>query len=336
MVELNNKLKLPVYTSFEHKYLKSFDSDSKATITCNDFEVINDNFDTSLDQSIEQVNNHLTNLNGSNVINIDSNKDELIKINIDGNDNFKHALKINIKDNVENKIYIESNITSSKASLSVEVFAGVNSISEIIFITKGSADTQNFVKANVEQDATCNIYFINSAANDLNDISVALLGVNSSSKLKTVTIAKEATKYVSARIDHFAKNSFGRLVNHGVGLDESKLVINGFGKIHKDCKQSDNYQKSKILALSPTAKVDANPILLIDEYDVWASHAASVSNVDPEQLYYLRSRGLNEQQAQVVLIKGFLKSIVNEVEVKEIAELFESILDEKIGYNDEF
>ena len=58
--------------------------------------------------------------------------------------------------------------------------------------------------------------------------------------------------------------------------------------------------------LSPKARGDANPILLIDEDDVKAGHAASVGQVNAEQVHYLMSRGIAKEEAQRLIIYGFL------------------------------
>ena len=67
-------------------------------------------------------------------------------------------------------------------------------------------------------------------------------------------------------------------------------------------------QESRVLMLSEKARGDANPILLIDEDDVTAGHAASVGRVDPVQLYYLMSRGISQKEAERLVIHGFLSS----------------------------
>lgn len=335
MVELNNKLQLPNYTRFENKFLNTFKVDSVITFDTNILSHSNvEKFDTSLDMSIDQVKNHLQNVSSFNIFEITDNYDNIITLNFMGKDKFSSHNVVNIKSNTNNIVYINYDIDSEISTNGLEIFAKENSVTDVIINIKGNGKNSNFIKANVERDATLNIYYINSFQDDLNDLSVALLGENASSKVKTVAIAKNAKKFFSVRIDHFAKNSFGRIVNHGVGLEDSRLIINGFGKIHKSCNGSDNYQKSKIMTLSDSARVEANPILLIDEYDVVASHAASVSNVDENQLYYLMSRGINNELGKVLLIKGFLKSIINEIENNEIKEEFEKTLDNIIGYTD--
>ena len=62
--------------------------------------------------------------------------------------------------------------------------------------------------------------------------------------------------------------------------------------------------------LSDQARSDANPILLIDENDVTAGHAASIGQVDPEDMYYLMSRGLDKATAERLVVRGFLAPLL--------------------------
>ena len=59
------------------------------------------------------------------------------------------------------------------------------------------------------------------------------------------------------------------------------------------------------------SRLDANPLLLIDEYDVEASHGAAIGKIDEEQLYYLMSRGLTLKVAESLIISGFLSPVLN-------------------------
>ncbi len=89
-------------------------------------------------------------------------------------------------------------------------------------------------------------------------------------------------------------------------------MFNGIGQIIKGAKGSDAQQESRVLMLSRRARGDANPLLLIDENDVTAGHAASVGRVDDEQMYYLMSRGISERVARKLVIRGFMGEVFNE------------------------
>ncbi len=82
--------------------------------------------------------------------------------------------------------------------------------------------------------------------------------------------------------------------------------------------------------LSPGARGDANPILLIDEDDVTAGHAASVGRVDPVQLYYLMSRGISQQEAERLVIHGFLSPVVNEIPIETVQNQLREVIEGKV------
>ena len=85
--------------------------------------------------------------------------------------------------------------------------------------------------------------------------------------------------------------------------------------------------------LSDKARSDATPILLIDENDVTAGHAASIGQVDPEDMYYLMSRGLDQDTAERLVVRGFLGAVIGEIPVKavrqEMIDVIESKLDKR-------
>ena len=80
--------------------------------------------------------------------------------------------------------------------------------------------------------------------------------------------------------------------------------------------------------LSDKGRGDANPILLIDENEVTAGHAASIGQVDPEDMYYLMSRGLDRATAERLVVRGFLGSVITEIPVKEVRDELVAVIDE--------
>ena len=84
--------------------------------------------------------------------------------------------------------------------------------------------------------------------------------------------------------------------------------------------------------MSPDAHGDANPILLIDENDVIAGHAASVGPVDPEQMYYLVSRGIPQSQAERLVIRGYLSPVITAIPSKLLRQKMIDILERKLAH----
>ena len=132
---------------------------------------------------------------------------------------------------------------------------------------------------------------------------------------------------VKTLIDHQARRSEGHINHYGVAADESFLVFDGTGKIGKGQIGSVARQNNHGIVLSKQARLDANPFLLIDEYDVEASHGAAIGQIDEEQLYYLMSRGLTKKRAEELIIHGFLapfeKALGNEDLNAHLSKLLE-------------
>src|SRR5699024_12600025 len=95
-------------------------------------------------------------------------------------------------------------------------------------------------------------------------------------------------------------------------LEKTTAIYNAIEKIEDGATRANAEQESRVLMLSKGARVDANPILLIDEDDVTAGHAASVGRIDELQMYYLQSRGITPDEAKRLIIHGFLAPVVKE------------------------
>ena len=107
-------------------------------------------------------------------------------------------------------------------------------------------------------------------------------------------------------IHHCAPRTLAITTLKGVVRDKSQLKFKGKIVIDPNCGQSNSFLTERILLLSDQAYVEAVPDLEIMTDDVKCSHAISISNINPQQLFYLMSRGLCKKQAQDLIIKGFL------------------------------
>ena len=113
-------------------------------------------------------------------------------------------------------------------------------------------------------------------------------------------------------------------------LGKSQLIFNGIGHILHGAKGADAQQESRVLMLSKQGRGDANPILLIDDNDVTAGHAASVGRIDEEQMYYLMSRGLSKELAERLVIRGFLGPVLNKIPDKHTLTTLEKVCEQKL------
>jgi Fe-S cluster assembly protein SufD len=120
----------------------------------------------------------------------------------------------------------------------------------------------------------------------------------------------DANLYVTTTINNRGRSTQGLIKQHGVLTGAAKMVLSGIGAIMLGARGSDAQQENRVLMLSNHAVGEANPLLLINENDVTAGHAASVAAVDEQQLYYLTIRGLARTLALRLVVRGFLLSLL--------------------------
>ncbi|HBK5960316.1 TPA: Fe-S cluster assembly protein SufD [Staphylococcus pseudintermedius] len=164
------------------------------------------------------------------------------------------------------------------------------------------------------------------------DNTTNLIGDRSSSELKSVVVGRGTqTINLTSRIVQYGKETDGYILKHGVMKENASSIFNGIGHIKHGGSGSSANQESRVLMLSENARGDANPILLIDEDDVEAGHAASVGRVDPEQLYYLMSRGISQSESERLVIHGFLDPVVRELPIEDVQRQLREVIELKVG-----
>lgn len=168
-------------------------------------------------------------------------------------------------------------------------------------------------------------------SNTISDNRTDLIGDGSSSEAKSVVVGRgKQRQNFTAEISHFGKNSEGFILNHAVMLEESSAIFNGIGRINNGAIGADAVQESRVLMLSDRARGDANPILLIKEDEVTAGHAATVGRIDPFQMFYLMSRGISKENAERLIIHGFLAPVVDQLKVKGVKRLLTDVIERKV------
>ncbi len=163
--------------------------------------------------------------------------------------------------------------------------------------------------------------------NVIADFDADLVEEGAHSEIKAIAISMgRQIQAIDTRVTNIGRHSIGHILQHGVVREQATLTFNGIGHILKGASGADAQQESRVLMLSDKARGDVNPILLIDEHDVTAGHAASAGRVDPEEMYYLMSRGISKEEAERLVIRGFLGSVIKAVPLKDVREeLIETI-----------
>lgn len=235
--------------------------------------------------------------------------------------------------------YVENYISTVEESngvfnLVTEVLAGPNSKVQYGAVDTIAKNTTVYVNRRGVTDNNARIEWALGMMNDgdtVSDNTTYLMGDGSSGDTKTVVIGRgEQTENFTTRVVHFGKHTDGHILKHGVMKDSATSIFNGIGKIEHGASKSNAQQESRVLMLSENARGDANPILLIDEDDVMAGHAASVGRVDPIQMFYLMSRGIPKKEAENLIIHGFLAPVVNELPIEGVKRQLIEVIERKI------
>jgi len=158
-----------------------------------------------------------------------------------------------------------------------------------------------------------------------------LVGQHSKAYPKTVTVGLgNQIQNFTARTHHFGKDTDGQILQHGVLQEATTAIFNAIGEIENGATRANAEQDSRILMLSRDARGDANPILLIEEDDVTAGHAASVGRIDESQLYYMMSRGITLEDASRLIIHGFLEPVVSILPIESVKNQLKHLIERKI------
>ncbi len=131
--------------------------------------------------------------------------------------------------------------------------------------------------------------------------------------------------------EHAAPNTTSDLAFRGVLQGRSTAVWKGNIIVDPGAQKTDAFQESRNLLISKRAHADAIPGLEIQANDVRCTHAAAVAQVDPEQLFYLRSHGLRDEVAKRLVIEGFLAALVERFEAGPVRDLLAEALERRLG-----
>jgi Fe-S cluster assembly protein SufD len=131
--------------------------------------------------------------------------------------------------------------------------------------------------------------------------------------------------------EHAGEDTVSDLAFRGVLSGRATAVWRGMIRVDPGAQRTDAFQESRNLLLSGRAHADAIPGLEIEADDVRCTHAAAVAQVDPEQLYYLRARGVAEAEAKRVVIEGFLQELVERTAEGPIRDSLAEELERRLG-----
>ena len=134
---------------------------------------------------------------------------------------------------------------------------------------------------------------------------------------------------------HEAGNTTGDTVWKGALTGESRASYEGLIHIVKDAQDTDTYLQTHSMLLSPRAKGDAIPSLIVETDNVKASHGGTVGEIDEDQVFYMMSRGISRPDAVRILVEGYFEEVIQRLHDPVLEEMVRERIAQKIAEADE-
>ncbi|HMQ46084.1 MAG TPA: Fe-S cluster assembly protein SufD [Saprospiraceae bacterium] len=163
-----------------------------------------------------------------------------------------------------------------------------------------------------------------------NNLSAHLLQSNTETHLYGIYFGK-GTQHIDNHtfIDHAPAHCQSNELYKGILADSARGVFNGQVMVRKDAQKTNAFQQNSTLLASEKAIMDAKPQLEIFADDVRCSHGATIGQLDEQAVFYLRTRGLGEEQARSLLQHAFLFEVLEKMEDDVIRNWIEGFINQK-------
>ena len=190
-----------------------------------------------------------------------------------------------------------------------------------------SEDAWHFsaLRATLKRDSGLHSISVTAGAKSVRqDYRIALTGENAEADLRGICML-DAGKQAHAHVlmEHEAPHCQSMQLFKGVLKDASRSSFEGKIKVAPEAQKTQAYQLNKHLLLDDRAMANSKPNLEIFADDVKASHGATVSQLDPLQLFYLQTRGIPAEAAKTLLVRGFCKEILDSIPQESIRNQLE-------------
>jgi Fe-S cluster assembly protein SufD len=162
-------------------------------------------------------------------------------------------------------------------------------------------------------------------------IETVLKGNNSETeKLAVWYPTGEQHNDISMHAYHYGENTRCQMDSRAVVDDKGRSVYEGLQHVGDRADDTQSFQDESVLMLSEKCEVNASPKLMINDPNVEASHAASAGNLPKKELHYLNSRGLSEEQARKLIVKGYFEPVMEEISLPELKESIREEVEKKL------
>ena len=157
-----------------------------------------------------------------------------------------------------------------------------------------------------------------------------LLGPGAHSEMLALTVARGTQEFDQRTLQtHAAPHTSSNLLYKNALLDEARTIFSGLIVVEPDAQKTDAYQSNRNLMLSDQAEANSLPGLEIQANDVRCTHGSTTSRVEPEQEFYLESRGIRPELARELLVFGFFEEVLDKLENTELHAVLGALIQAK-------
>jgi len=206
----------------------------------------------------------------------------------------------------------------------IEILVGENASLQHVLVQRASA-TGHLVsntRARVEKNGRLSSHVVTLSGHLVrNDLRVSLAGEGAECDLRGLFLGRgECVVDNHTWVDHDLPHCTSRELYKGILGEKSRGVFRGRVVVRPDAQKSDAQQSNPNLLLGRGAEIDTKPQLEIYADDVKCSHGSTVGQLDPDALFYLRARGIDEADALEILTQGFAAEITEALPSEALVE----------------
>ena len=216
-------------------------------------------------------------------------------------------------------------------NMSTEIVLGANARLNHIRIQKDSEESvqTNMVHITMERDAYINCFSINLGGKLTRyNVHSMLNGLGGECRFNGVNLLRGKQRGdMTVLMEHVAPHCVSNQFYRSIIDDNARGVFQGKIHVNRAAQKTDGYQLANTILLSPGARMITKPELEIYADDVKCSHGTTTGALDEEPLFYLRSRGMSEAQARMLLVQAFVDEAIDKINeettrarIKDMAE----------------
>jgi len=220
----------------------------------------------------------------------------------------------------------------------------LNNVSEVVLMPNSQLDCYNIQNFNDMSSQLSSLMFEQMADSRLltntltlhgnfvrNNLEVLLNGSNAEANIYGLSLPK-GTQHVDnfTSIDHAVPNCNSFELYKNILNDDSTGAFSGYVLVRKDAQKTNAMQTNKNICISPSSHMYTKPQLEIYADDVKCSHGATVGQLDDNALFYMRQRGIGEEEAKMMLMSAFAHEVVRAIRIPVLADRYNEMIENRL------